>query len=188
MHRLLRLLRIAAIASSLLLFALSLTLLIRGRFVTDYIGWSGYNTCVGVLTGDGRARFQLIDDAARSPGWEFKFGDRLRNVRYGSTWDSETTTAHFFGGHWGVAYTVGATGPGPFRHGNRPWRQLYLPHWLMTLATGLPVAFALFMLIRRKYRRRPGHCPTCGYDLRATPDRCPECGATPKASPVSSLQ
>jgi hypothetical protein len=33
----------------------------------------------------------------------------------------------------------------------------------------------------RKRRRLPGHCPRCGYDLRATPDRCPECGATPPA-------
>jgi hypothetical protein len=176
MHRLLRILRLATTALFFLLFALSATLLIRGRHVTDYIGWSGDNRCIGVLTGDGRARFQFIDDAAYKPGWEYKLGDHLQDRPYGSTWDSDTTTARFFGGHWGVAYSVGRTGPGPFRHGNRPWRQLYLPHWLMTLVTALPVAFTLIMFLIHRKRRRPGHCPTCGYDLRATPDRCPECG------------
>ena len=45
-------------------------------------------------------------------------------------------------------------------------------------------AFAILPLIsggrailgRRRRRRRAGHCPVCGYDLRATPGLCPECG------------
>jgi hypothetical protein len=55
---------------------------------------------------------------------------------------------------------------------------------LLSVPAALP--FALFALLpgvrvfrwwRRKRRRGAGHCPTCGYDLRATPGRCPECGA-----------
>ena len=53
-----------------------------------------------------------------------------------------------------------------------------IPHWL-GLAFAAPAAV---MLMRRHGRRRPGHCPTCGYDLRATPDRCPECGAESHAT------
>ena len=32
-------------------------------------------------------------------------------------------------------------------------------------------------------RHKPGRCPVCGYDLRATPDRCPECGTSARPRP-----
>jgi hypothetical protein len=53
-------------------------------------------------------------------------------------------------------------------------------HWhVMVLSGSLPL---IHHVRRRRARSRAGlvgHCPTCGYDLRATPDRCPECGTVP---------
>jgi hypothetical protein len=52
-------------------------------------------------------------------------------------------------------------------------RYFALPYWCPVLMLTL---FASPMLTRFRRRNRPGLCPTCGYDLRATPTRCPECG------------
>jgi hypothetical protein len=62
-----------------------------------------------------------------------------------------------------------------WKTGGRPMYALYVPHWLLALIPAGIVATWLYRA-RTAHRRRPGHCPTCGYDLRATPARCPECG------------
>jgi hypothetical protein len=59
----------------------------------------------------------------------------------------------------------------------RSW-MVVVPIWFLAGAFAVP---ALACVLRRM-RRRPGLCPGCGYDLRATPGRCPECGAVPAAA------
>jgi len=58
--------------------------------------------------------------------------------------------------------------------------------WSIRIPLWLPASvFALLpalWLSKRLRRRRPGRCPRCGYDLRATPDRCPECGSAASVS------
>jgi len=57
-------------------------------------------------------------------------------------------------------------------------REIHLPYWFMLLAFGLIPAVSLIRCVRRRSDSQmlPGHCNTCGYDLRATPAQCPECG------------
>ena len=69
------------------------------------------------------------------------------------------------------------TGPQP----RRTSFTLVLPYWLLAGLSALPPATRAAAAVRRRRRYRPGLCPACGYDLRATPGRCPECGATPAA-------
>jgi hypothetical protein len=59
------------------------------------------------------------------------------------------------------------------------WTPLWVPGALLASA-------ALVSGYRAGFRRRTaGHCPHCGYDLRATPERCPECGTLPDAAAPS---
>jgi hypothetical protein len=64
-------------------------------------------------------------------------------------------------------------------------RSQRLPLWLPVLVFGVLPARRVLRRRRDRNRRRAGHCPACGYDLRATPGRCPECDTVP--APVASV-
>jgi hypothetical protein len=52
-------------------------------------------------------------------------------------------------------------------------------HWLILI--GSAVSAVGFRKVATR-RPKPGLCPACGYELRATPDRCPECGRVAAAA------
>jgi hypothetical protein len=59
------------------------------------------------------------------------------------------------------------------------FRIFVVPFWLTVALTFLlPMAWLCVHVPRatRRWRYKPGFCPACGYDLRATRERCPECG------------
>ncbi|HEX4792473.1 MAG TPA: hypothetical protein VH370_01710 [Humisphaera sp.] len=59
------------------------------------------------------------------------------------------------------------------------WTYFIMPHWLAMVLLLIWPTISLTRYLMYGPRFEVGHCPTCGYDLRASPGRCPECGAAP---------
>jgi hypothetical protein len=94
-----------------------------------------------------------------------------------------TPPAHEFLGIGWESRTWTAGPPMYVRPGTVRFTRVVLPLWLVTMACAILPARWIYQRAVARRRKREGHCPACGYDLRASKERCPECGKpiVPKA-------
>jgi hypothetical protein len=63
------------------------------------------------------------------------------------------------------------------------FHNLRVPLWPVVMLTSVLPVLRLTRSVRRR-RARPGLCPACGYDLRASTGLCPECGGPIATTPA----
>ena len=189
-------------ALSLLLCAAVCALWVRSYGTADQFDWRhvvvGYSGDWGHVDVDGTVRVvsnrgeivltRSADEFVADPPWRDRAELTDSRLWAGpSGWQFERATEPAFEGYdYTVVLKAGAyyNLPGFRYYRSAPpefeFTHIGLSLWLPALATAtLPASLLVASGWRRltRHRRTPGHCPTCGYDLRASPERCPECGA-----------
>jgi hypothetical protein len=128
-------------------------------------GWHGV---IQIHFDYGPGKAAILREGGFAPGW---FDD----VGPGSEYPSYHWR-NLFRRHWRNSQGVAVRTPSMVPLGLDLTHLVEIPMPLLAILCLLPLAIRHFH--RRWKSFAPGHCQTCGYDLRATPDQCPECGAT----------
>jgi len=180
---------------SLLLCVASVALLVRSYFVSDWISFAHISPVGQELlvtdwilgSGKGNVALDYIfnrlplkpdESAAMYPGGVAWVTDAPadpadpRIGRFGFGYESWNAPDHQ--PRPTPAVDLGYEPPGAYRS-----RHVSFPLWLPATLFALPPALWLRRRLKRRRGARAGHCPRCGYDLRATPEKCPECGEEP---------
>jgi hypothetical protein len=189
--RLLRILRGTWALLTLLLFVLTIGLWIRSYLVGDqffvyrFENPSGrmYWTYYHVLTGKGGIGFNRLMQSFPVTDDAFE-----KNLRATQPPFHITKVAQYPDFKFGPSRTYYGVNIGHFAHFQQNLKgpraeghQLILPFWFLLLVLVLVGGPFWLLWYRARRRPKPGHCPICGYDLRASPNLCPECGHSPKA-------
>ena len=137
----------------------------------------------GIITAKGQISFVVaLDNDALNPGSEYGSSGWVSDLPQSSealylpfsTYPHVTHLWAWHGFGW-VSADGNPTGDFPFPR----IRMFGLPCWLLMVLLAAPAGFqtrSAVLTRRRRLSDRTKHCPTCGYDLRASPIRCPECG------------
>ena len=153
---------------SLLLAILTAVFWVRSKFVYDTLSFSSMPPFRTIGSCDGHLIYDGMVEGPQHAGKHWHpdpvWADVVASEGY--------NYLHYTRGKRHAGFGTGVI-PGNVRDRGR--RMFIAPHWSIVLLCAVGPAWWIRNR-RRSLRRSAGHCPTCGYDLRASPDRCPECG------------
>jgi hypothetical protein len=179
--RLLQILLNAMTMLSLLVCLASAVLWVRGYFVQDWWEYAITNSAGRRYTG-----YSFVSNRGT-------FYVSINDYRFKAAGDAEKYARHYFGDgfthqrfpprtnhspndtFWRrLGFMVELEYDRPDVEGIYSWPRAFIPNWFVMLISAILPAW--WLIQARRWRKRKGMCPQCGYDMRATPQRCPECG------------